>query len=296
MDIIDFAKIISAIFAGVSVLFAIYTYKRTSDRELYRQFRLSLLDIRNNISELDDLLSYNGLVEFGICISDELRKLMPNTATKQEIIDYLKDEKHSDYIVQAIHLGIQKSDIENKSSRIIAQLRKIPVEHREQFPILSQLFRYLIAYITTSYETATSPDLLISTIFNSEKLDEHLDEELKEISCTITLFRELASWATYVADQTAEDICNEIFESSELIVDELVELHTGLSDRDLRKLSSSQSKVRNSMGNFEDDNIVEEMFNLLKSFRKKFDAEIWDSIVGAKTKLSLRIGQEDQKA
>lgn len=286
MDILDIAKIASAIFAGVSVLFAIYTYRITSDRELYKKFRLSLFDIKNNIIELNDLLSNKGLIDFGSCISTELRELLPKSATKQEIIDYLKDPKHEDYINQAIHLGIQRSDIEVRSSKIITELRKVPVEYGEQFPILSKAFFYLIAFITTSHEAATSPDTLISSVFNSETLGEHLDEELDDISCTITLFRELAVWATTVADQMSDEVFGGVFESSQLIVNELVDSYAALSDRELRKFSSEQSKLKSAIEESDSD-ITEDMFNLLKLLKKHLGAESWDSIVSAKTKISL---------
>jgi len=286
LNIVEISKVISTLFAGCSVLAAIYIYKLSSDRDYFGAYRKSLFKYRQLTEEAVELFDEIGLVEIGASVAKELRDVCPQNLSASEIQGFLNKEENEDFIRQAIYLGLGNSKTLNRAKKISSEIGEIPNEYREAFPITSTTLGILNAYYMAIVNTVSSGEL-ISSLFENARENKAEKEELKpeDFPYPDLIFREIAVYITVLHIDFTNNYADIMLEQSESISNIISGCYESLSDRDLRKQSEkekSSQKQFSSNGNSVKDNF-KKLFEYLKFYKSTVDTDNWDKLVESKT-------------
>lgn len=278
--------LLSSLVTGMSVLVAIWIYRRTEDQRTFAAFRLSLVDLRQNIRELDGLLGEPFFVEMGLAISDELRQLFPTRPSKDELKQYVIDERHQGFIGQAIHTGRLRSSTLKRCEKLIAEIERSPYVYREQLPVVSHLLFLLSTYILRTAQTASAPRLFDEIIgkpgqFVNLAKDKFDTDEVTDAEA----FRYIGLMLAMAPSAYMEAKGQKVVTHAEKLMIVVVERYTGMADKELRKHGRRQRRMRKKVEEIDQATHLKDAFECFKLIRDLFDQDLWDSIVENVTKL-----------
>ena len=284
MTIDSIALLVGAVFTGMSVLVAVVSYRRAEDRRAFSQFRLSLVELRQAIRELDGLLAEPFFNQVGLAIAAELRQLFDARPLKGEIRAYILDESHHPYIAQAIHAGLQQSPILARCSTIIDVIDRIPYQYQEQLPLVSLVLRRLSVYINQTAHGLLAPRLfneIIGTPENFERLAaERFDTD--KVS-DAEAFREIGLMLEATQENLLRIQGQQVYDATESLIEDVVRIFSRMTDSELRKQSKVQRSQRSELEAVDHAYAIEDAFEYLKRARLLFDETAWDRIVENKT-------------
>lgn len=284
MTIDSIALLAGAVFTGMSVLVAVVSFRRAEDRRAFSQFRLSLVELRQAIRELDGLLAEPFFNQVGLAIAAELRQLFVAQPLKGEIRAYILDKSHHPYIAQAIHAGLQQSPILARCSTIIDVIDRTPYQYQEQLPLVSLVLRSLSVYINRTAHMLLAPrlfDEVIGTPENFESLaaDRFDTDKVSDAEA----FREIGIMLVTAQHTLLTTQGQRIYDATESIIVEVVGTFSRMTDSELRKQSKVQRSQRSELEAVDYEYAIENAFEYLKRARSLFDETAWDRIVENKT-------------
>lgn len=278
------ALLAGTVFTGLSVLIAVISFRRAEDRRAFGQFRLSLVELRQAIHELDGLLAEPFFNQVALAITAEIRQLFGSQPTKQELRAYILDESHHDYIAQAIHAGLQGSPILARCNAIIDLIDRTPYHYQEQLPLVSLVLRRVGVYIIQTAHGALAPQLfnrIVGTPANFEKLASARFDTGKVSDAEA--FREIALMLQAGPSAMLEKRGQKVYDAAASIVEELVGAFSRMTDSELRRQSKRQRGQRSALLAIDREHAIDDAFEYLRSARPLFDAATWDRIVANKT-------------
>lgn len=275
---------VSAIFAAGSVLLAIYTYSRSQERELLSKFRLTLLELQQSVTFLDNLLSEPYFAEIAHKIADRVAQLVPENASAAELTIFLKEPSHHDYIAQSIHLGRLDSQLVRASDEHIRILQRLPFQFRSQFPITFLILRSLLTYVVKVARAGQSPKIFDSTIGNSKAITQILAEALDKCPslriARVEMENFIAAGPTIFLKSQQR-----VFDQAENLMGIVAETFAAMTDSQLRKQHSQQTRLEPRARAIDLPTSAEDAFAYLELIRSTFSTETWDRIVETKTRL-----------
>ena len=284
MTLIELSKILSTLFAGFSVLVAIYIYHRNAEREYFRGFRGALVSYRQLLDEASELFDEVGLVEIGYSISRQLRKICPSNLSPKGVQEFFYDEENENYLKQAIYLGIGESRTILRAKEISREIHKIPTAHREAFPITNASFSVLNAYYSAMVNTVSSGEV-ISDLFADARENRGEEYEGSElVSDADLIFREIAVYITILHTDMVNNLAESLFEQSDVIAGIISHTYESKSDGELRKISNKEKSLVDKYN--EKAKSVESpkvLFELLKFYKPYVTDDDWDTLVECKT-------------
>ncbi|MDH5694935.1 MAG: hypothetical protein OEZ47_17695 [Gammaproteobacteria bacterium] len=288
MTIVDLAKIASAIFAGVSVLVAIFIYRKNSEREYFANIRRKFVRYRSLVSEANEIFQEIGLVEVGAKISEKLRLLCPSDYSTNQIQEFFYDEENADFIRQAIYLGLGESSTVHRAKKIARELDQLNSELVEPFPITKVTLGILTAYFTAMTDTLSSGEL-IDNIFETvrEKKEEYEPHSEDELLHPDLVFRQMAIYITLFHVDFANEHGEKMLCQVERILNIITHNYELKSDGALRKLRKLEKKklpeYKETADTISEGKKV--LFEYLKFYKSDLDSEDWDDLVESKTLL-----------
>jgi hypothetical protein len=284
MDLISASSVIGSLATAASVLVAVYAYRRSEDKATFSRFRTSLVDLRNDIRQLDNLLSEASFSEIGTCISEEIRRILPQNPSLETVANFLADTANHNYIVTATHLGLHKAGVIRESEELLTKLNRFAVEHREQMPLIASVLDDCIYYIRQSTRAVMAPGV-VSVVLKPEKAAERLVPRLRKLKQPELMWPEIAEAVSAVSTAMLEHAGQKVFNESEGITRIIVDTVSSMSDQQLRRLRIKHQLLMRRRKREPDKKPIERVVSTLNLARDLFTDDEWDSIVERKTKI-----------
>lgn len=269
-ELAGLGTLIAALFTMVSVGVALYTYRRTTQRKSLKSVRENITRYRLCFEQLEEMLHKARNVEIGYLVSEEIRQLLPQGASKETTIRFLEDKDNEGYLAQAAYLGISKSLSLKTANELRKELKALSVD-REMFPISGCVLNVLTLYPAGVLNFLSTPDHLIEMLQSDDAL-----AELKKLDQTDgvepLIFREVGIWITSMSNRLFDDMVEKGLGYSEEVAEIVCTLFETSSDRELLALSKKERKQKTVVfptksGHF---------------YKPIVDSDDWDSIVECK--------------
>ena len=278
--------LLTSLFTGASVLVAIWVYRCTEDQRTFSAFRLSLVDLRQDVHELDNLLAEPFFTEVGLAISDEVRQLFPTPPSKAELKAYVLAERNHNYIAQAIHSGRLRSATLEKCDELIVRIERSPFLYREQLPVVSHLLSSLSDYVVNTARGVASPSVFDALIGNPQRFaelaaDKFDTDEVPDAEA----FRFIGLMLGAVPTTFMKTKGQRIFDAAEELMIMVVSKYNGMADKELRKHGRRQRRMLKKLEQIEEAQPVTFAFECFRLIRDVFDQDRWDRIVANVTKI-----------
>jgi hypothetical protein len=288
MIFVDLPKILSAIFAGSSVLFAIYVYRRNSERHYFSELRKLLARYRQLVEEASTAFDAVGLVEVGHSVSTQLREICPRDYSTNEIQKFFYDDENGDFVRQGIYLGLGKSSTLERAKSLSLEMSRTAGEFGEPFPVFRICLGIMSAYTSAIVSTVSSGDL-VDGIFRTVRENSDMFEPQPEHNLLHPdlVFRQMAIYVTVLHTDFINSHAEAMLEQIDVIAGVITRHYESMSDRQLRSLSRSEKKRVGhylSKGNAVSDS-GKALFEYLKFYKTILPHEEWDRIVESKTLL-----------
>ncbi|HBC3478279.1 TPA: hypothetical protein KDY95_003418 [Vibrio cholerae] len=285
MDIVELAQVAGSIFTGASVLFAMFVYRRNSDKEMFKEFRLSMIDFKHNIQEIDRLLAEPLFSEVSSNIALELEKILPDNCTKEQFVEFMTNEENHDFIGQAIHIGRIKSNKVERINELLSLVEKTPYSYAEILPATSKSITGIVKYIDQVTRQLLSPRLFDAAIGTPESFNKYVVSDLENIdslklALCVTSGTMIAACSSVLMGQGQR-----VFDEAENLLNAIISEHVELSDKLLRVQSRSQKKHHSSVLQIDEETNIEDAFKALKYVKDMFSDDKWEKIVESKTTL-----------
>lgn len=274
------ALVMSSLFTGASVLVAIWVYRRTEDQRTFSTFRLSLVDLRQDVHELDNLLAEPFFSEVGLAIADEVRQLFPIQPSKNELRSYVLAARNHDYIAQAIHEGRLRSATLKRCDELVVKIERSPFLYREQLPVVSHILSSLSRYPIQTANGVVSPSVLDSVIGKPERFSELAEErfDTEEVS-DAEAFREIGLMLGGMPTAFMKTTGQTVFDAAEALMIVVISKYNGMADKELRKHGRRQRRMRKRIEEIQEGTSVGFAMECFKLIRGVFDDKEWDRIV-----------------
>ena len=287
--------LMTSLFTGLSVLVAVWVYRRTEDQRTFAAFRLSLVDLRQNIRELDSLLAEPLFVEIGLAISEDLRQLFPTTPSKDEIKQYVTDKQHHDFISTAIHTGRRQSSTLRRCEKLVTEIERNPFIYREQLPVVSHALSKLITYISRTALGVSSARIFNEIIGNPERFSELTKAQFDTDKVSdVEAFRYIGLMLGMVPVGVMRATGQKLFDATEQLMVVIIESYTGMADKELRKHGRRQRRMLKKVEEIREDTPVKYAFEYLKLIRGVFaQNHRWDEIVATVTIVEQETSSDD---
>lgn len=279
-------SLIGSLFTALSVLFALYVYRRRQDTISFAGFRTSLIDIRNNTSLLIEVLSESSLSEIGVSIARQIKSIYPDECTKEDILNLLSDESKRNYVVTAIHLGLRDSRAMRDARSLTDKLNRIPFEHESQLPLVTDIINGCLFHMKQAVQITTSSVFYIENIFDEETYKKEILPRLEKVQSIDLVLCEIAEIIYEISTSGVQSLGAKVFEEAENILNILVDTLSLKSDQELRHFRKIDQQLFRKRQIPEEEYAIEQMFYLLNQIRGEFTERNWDSIVASKTKIS----------
>ncbi|HHE0526546.1 hypothetical protein P3441_14315 [Vibrio parahaemolyticus] len=288
-ELSHFGALIAAIAACVSVLLALKTYVKGSLREAIKDVRENVAKFNVLYNDVDRMLDTSCSVELGVCISNEIKELIPSPHTTKSVADFLANEENISYLDQACYMGLSSSNTVQQALKVCNELYIISSKEREMFPITSALFSCLSAYPNSIINTINQTEYLVSLLTDQDSILSLKGKEISEGEEHI-LFRDIALWVTFVSDSINGNIVEVVSEGVNPIIDVVSKIFERSSDSKLLKISKNEKKSYREFiersGRNQALEAHEVIYELLQFYRKFVSASDWDVLVESKTILS----------
>jgi hypothetical protein len=196
MDVVGIASLAGSVFTALSVLFALFVYRRRQDQEAFTSFRTSLIDIQSNINVIGKVMTEASLSEIGFCIGEQLRAIYPNGCTKQDVIKLFTDDDMQNYVVTAMHIGVRDAVSTTEAFDIIDDLQRLPFQHQSQLPLTSAILKECLSILSNSVFQVSSVGMYSTALFhenNREILEEQISR-LEDIDNIDLVFRDMGEF------------------------------------------------------------------------------------------------------
>ncbi|MGD6737988.1 hypothetical protein ACN08N_22910 [Photobacterium leiognathi subsp. mandapamensis] len=155
-DLSNLGTFIAALATSISVLLALFTYRKGYQREALKNVREKIATYRIKYQEVNNLLDTSCSVELGVCISNEIKALVPRPHSTTAIAEFLENEDNVNYITQSCYLGLANA----KAIQTSNELYVISSAEQEMFPITGKLLSTLSLYPSSVLTTINQTDYL----------------------------------------------------------------------------------------------------------------------------------------
>lgn len=289
-DLSNIGTFIAALATTGSVILALITYKKSTQRDALKGVRTQIATYRIKYEEVDELLDTSAHVGLGMSIAQELEALVPEPKDTEAVISFLEDKKNINYLTQACYLGLENATKIQNAVAISKELQLLSTSGQEMYPITSKLISILSLYPSSVLQTLNQTEYLTS-LFQDEDAIKSLKEGVGGKEIRPTVFREIALWITLVADRLCCNISDRFAENAQPIVEIISSVFETATDQKLLKLSRAERSQQEKLFSRLRLNDIEEpheiIFELLKFYKPYLDSEDWDTIVECKTLLGV---------
>lgn len=299
MNIIDFAKILSAAFAGISIIIAIFVFHANSERAFFSDVRKCLVRFRVLISIASETFDEAGLVEIGCCISNELNSVCPKEFNNEQLQEFFYNQENANFIRQAIFLGIGKSKTISRAKDVSNELTKLSSEINEPLPLTRISLGILSAYFQSIVHTVSSGGL-IDDIFASVRSGANVRTDDGGINAVPRdlIFRQMSIFITLLHLDFINNYAIHMLKHMDRVAGIITSSYESKSDRQLRSISKREKdQVPHHL---HQGNAVAKsekaLFEYLKFYKEALKPEEWDRLVEYKTMLeSITSGSERKR-
>lgn len=289
-DLSNIGTFIAALATTVSVILALVTYRKSTQRDALKGVRTQIATYRIKYEEVDELLDTSAHVGLGMSIARELEALVPDSKNTEAVINFLEDKNNINYLTQACYLGLENATKIQEGVAISKELQLLSTSGQEMYPITSKLISILSLYPASVLNTLNQTEYL-TNLFQDENSIGSLKARVDSEETMPTVFREIALWITLFADRLCGNISDRVAENSQPIVEIVSNIFESSTDQKLLKLSRAergqQEKLFARLRTQSIDEPHEIIFELLKFYKPYLDSEDWDTLVECKTLLGV---------
>ncbi|EJO2021652.1 hypothetical protein RQY88_004431 [Vibrio vulnificus] len=289
-ELSNIGTFIAAIATTGSVILALVTYRKSTQRDALKGVRTQIATYRIKYEQVDDLLSTPAHVGLGMSIARELEVLVPDSSNTSNVINFLEDKKNIDYLTQACYLGLENATKIQEAVVVSKELQLLSTSGQEMYPITSKLISILSLYPSSVLETLNTTEYL-TNLLQDEDAIASLKTRIDSDVIQPTVFREIALWVTLVADRLCGNIADRVAENAQPIVEIISNIFESSTDHKLLKLSRAERRQQEKIFTRLRMNYIEEpheiIFELLKFYKPYLDSEDWDTLVECKTLLGV---------
>ena len=276
-------------FAGVSILVAIYVFRRNIEREYFFKIREKLIRYRLLVDEANNIFDEIGLVEISRCITNNLRQICPEDYSTNNIQEFFYDDENRDFVLQAIYLGLGESKTLKQAKEIEQKISQLASEFNEPFP-LSRISLGILSAYNQSIVNTVSSGKLIDSIFEvvRNKSSEFKEQPQELLLHPDLVFRQMGIYITLLHIDFINSYADIMLTQFEKISGIITTNYESKSDRQLRKLSNLEKKNVThylSLGNSTSSS-ENALFEYLKFYKGIIKISDWESLIEAKTLLA----------
>lgn len=278
-SIITIVTAIGSVGTAVSVLWAIFVYRKNNDEKSFSKTREVLSALMDKISGLDGLLSEPEFSVLGNFISEQIMRLKPKEMTFSEFTDYLRDTENDIHIAQAVHVGRQNCDYVEKIENYVSGIRKIPALLIEKLPVVSLAIARVLFYITKPGESTMAPVVLFQ-IFGEESNRGNLMEKLQKCKneniyrSELSLF--ISGLPSYLMIQ--KKLGQETFDKAEKFIHIVVNTFLRLDNKKIKKSSKLQLRIYSELFSIDKEHAIEDAIEMLKPIKSEFSDQDWATL------------------
>ncbi|MGF1733587.1 hypothetical protein [Photobacterium kasasachensis] len=152
-ELSNLGTFIAAIATTGSVILALVTYRKSTQRDALKDVRTQIATYRIKYEQVDDLLSTPAHVGLGMSVARELEVLVPDSGNASNVINFLEDKKNIDYLTQASYLGLENATKIQEAVEVSKEIQLLSTSGQEMYPITSKLISILSLYPSSVLET-----------------------------------------------------------------------------------------------------------------------------------------------
>ena len=288
------SHLLGSLFAGASVLVAIWIYRRTEDRRAFAAFRQSLVDLGQTVHALDNLLAEPFFNDVSLKICEDLRELFPTDPSKEELKKYICADENHDFIAQAIHSGIQRSPMIARCDELVREIEAHPSKYREQLPVVASLLNILSRHIVHLARAVCSPRIFNEVIGEPKQFILLADASGFDAD-NVTDFQAFRHIGLMLGGGpgTLMQKGQRLFDLVEALIQLVADRFAGMSDQDLRTQSRRQRRMLKRLLEIDEPTGIDDAVQYFGLIRDAFEPEQWNEIISKATIVKEVIGDDE---
>lgn len=282
-NIRTFAIVLSAFFAGCSVIWSAWVYRRNERNKGYTELRNSLLEYNKCLHSIDSLLSVRHSVECSEAIFNEFSNITDLTKSPNELEIFFTKETNISCIKRSLILSIRNIESVDKLRNQVILTESLSHTFRETLPVLCKALKHLstmtkiIASIHASMEFY-SDQLTDKNFWSSARV------ELSEIciqngpaTAFKILLTEMSAHSLYGVQPAIDASCD----MSDLILDQ----YLAMSDKQFKKQSEIENKLAPELEDIDYTSSVDDAVACISLLRNNSLSNCWPAVKEASKKL-----------
>lgn len=294
--ILEVIKAIGAIATAVSVIWAIYIFKRSETQKAFSKTRESLATLKSNISSLDDMLGEPEFTMVSYNITKSLKELKPNSWSLNDFTEFLSKKESAIYVANAIHMGRNNCALIENIEKLLNSIESLPISIKSELPIVSLCINNLLFYIKKPGRNALSPAVFAAYLTNSENIEKVLKPNLDKIQFEELYFGHLTQYieAGPISVMNRDKLGERTFKLTEKAISIIVDTFNKMTDRELKVAKNLQHKVFLKTREINNEHSIEDAISMLQLIRSSFSETDWDTIIDIKGRIvELMTDSED---
>jgi hypothetical protein len=245
MDVGGLADILSALFAGGSVVFAVQTYKNSRFTDSVAEFRKILEAAVLQSARLKELITERSINQMGVNFSHEMRDAFGDSITCDELLALLSDKRNKNILIRSYHEAFRKTFVADAVEQAQDLFAEGASTIRRFSPAFALFFQTLTKSLTDLVKSTYSPKTLTLGLLG-DKVIEQSFTDIKDCKSIDIAFAEVGETLAGVIGGISQEWSGANFE----IMHDLFEIVTlrmlRLSDRELRTLFRTDSSTEDA--------------------------------------------------
>lgn len=277
-------NVITAFATACSVIWAIFTYKRSEERRLFAKTRENLSKLKYLVREVDNHLTQGNFSIIANNIVEELKKLKPKEWSLTEFTNFMLDEKNHDLIVESVLVGRLNSTFLITLQKQLQEIDQAIALLREQLPVISAAIYRINFYIESPARASLSTRMFELALGKPDVMRENLVPNIGVYQIESHYFQEIQNYCSSFPNVYMKEGQKKINLASSVLTTIFLTYGT-MSDKQLRKSSRKQKSSFSKIENISNEHAIEDGMEYLKIMKSDFTSSGWDLITENKGKI-----------
>lgn len=268
-----------AIFAAI---FGVWRYFREQRRVRYAEFRSSLNELTGLAHQFDQKMEEAAFSEIGFRIANEVRAIRSKKWTSENL-QALTNDQYTNYLITAVDVALRDSAVKRELDEWVIKLESVPTTHEMTMPVVCDILSSCLELLRWAVENVAGRRCFVQAI-KDEEWREILFTSLVEVDDDINLvFREIGERFAAVSGQHAMPQGRELAYSVGNVVDIVVDMLRGKSDKELDRIRKRNSRLYGSTPVPKDVLLpIDRAFFFLELQENDYSRHEWDIMLESK--------------
>ena len=279
------ATFLGSLATAASVIFAYYQFKASADQKFFSEFRLALIDLRNDARELDGLLSEQEFAELGYQIAKAIDEAFSTAGSTESFLEEFDDKDNQNLVVQAIYMGHQRANLRARMFELMRRIERVPPKYRESFPVSMSIIQDILRLFNGVAKTAIEPGLFIKAWLDEETRSAIISElktRRDKNAASLLTGSIFASMSSAAVRDHGQDVIDTLLDLSGIIVENLAPRNDGSMSR----VSRNEKRLKTLVTSIDNKTVTADIIDKFKLNRHQFSEAEWDLIVSTHANLA----------